>query len=794
MTVAIDFSGLAAQLLASAESYVREWLPAGRRRGNEYVVGSVRGDEGDSLSINLNSGVWMDFATGEKGGDLISLYAAIHGLTQAQAARALGGVNGHDHAPPSAAKRKPTVIDAPLQRPPEDAEPPGPHRKHGPHTMLHAYRDAEGLLMYVARYDLPDGSKQFSPWRWTSTGWQAKAAPKPRPLYGLDALAQRPHDRVMLVEGEKCADALRPVLRRHVVMTWPGGASAVDTVDWAPLAGRKVDIWPDNDTPGRAAMAKVAEKLIKLGCQDIRLIDPTGQSEGWDAADAVAAGMDAKAIARWIKRNGGRHITSVRLQAAGSGLHATDATPSSTPHLASGSPPITPDPATPALSIFHNEDAPASFDPRLDRLLAHRMDGRWHQIGIPQDFIVNNRAIANEDTVHRFCEYFDGVFWFDTFLSRPMTTWMTGVARPIDTATLQALTVWLQRNLALTKISPNTIKAGIGAYTSLHRRNCAQEWLHSLKWDGNERLKLVLPAAFGTDDDEYHAAVGRCFFVGMARRVLEPGCQMDNVMLLEGGEGNGKSSILRIIGGDWYTEAIEPITSKDFYLCLQGRILVELSEMSSFERASVEKVKAVITNRVDTFRSPYDMLPADYPRQCVFTCSTNRDDWNKSDTGARRFWRVRTGKIDLEWMRANREQCFAEAVARVLRNEPHWDVPQDVATALNEDARITDPWTERVLNYAMQRSFVRPEEMLGNQLLELTTDKQDDRAVSRVRSILRRAGFVSTVKWENGRSIRVWRPSRISAADEPVEQKYRGKMSAPVIPDADLDFDPEVEL
>jgi hypothetical protein len=84
--------------------------------------------------------------------------------------------------------------------------------------------------------------------------------------------------------------------------------------------------------------------------------------------------------------------------------------------------------------------------------------------------------------------------------------------------------------------------------------------------------------------------------------------------------------------------------------------------------------------------------------------------------------------------------------------------------------------------------------MLGNQLLELTTDKQDDRAVSRVRSILRRAGFVSTVKWENGRSIRVWRPSRISAADEPVEQKYRGKRSTPVIPDADLDFDPEVEL
>lgn len=343
---------------------------------------------------------------------------------------------------------------------------------------------------------------------------------------------------------------------------------------------------------------------------------------------------------------------------------------------------------------------------------------------------------------------------------RPMTTFSGRNQQPINDEILSELTIFFQRHLMLPKMSVEKVKQGIAAYCGRNRRNCAQEWLQSLKWDETSRLEMLLPAALGTDDDEYHRSVGRCFLMGMVRRIMEPGCQVDNVLLLEGGEGNGKSSALRAIGGDWFTEASESITSKDFYQCLQGKMLVELSEMSSFDRVSIEKVKAVITNRVDTYRKSYGFLPGDYPRQCVFTCTTNRDDWNKSDTGARRFWRARTGLIDVEWIEKHREQMFAEAMARVMRHEPHWDVPLDKAKALQDDAREGDPWEEAVLYYASQRSEVRPDEVLRD-ALNKPLDIQDKGHIARVRAILRMNGYVSVNEWRHGKVVRVWRPQKV---------------------------------
>ncbi len=85
------FDQLNSDLMSQAETLVASWLPSGKLKGREYVCGNLRGDAGDSLSINLDSGRWADFATGEKGGDLVSLYAAINGVGQGEAAKALAG-------------------------------------------------------------------------------------------------------------------------------------------------------------------------------------------------------------------------------------------------------------------------------------------------------------------------------------------------------------------------------------------------------------------------------------------------------------------------------------------------------------------------------------------------------------------------------------------------------------------------------------------------------------------------------------------------------------------------------
>jgi hypothetical protein len=752
----LDFQRIAADLLAASETLLPSWLPAGKRRGAEYVCGSLSGDEGDSLSINVRTGLWADFATGEKGGDLLSLYAAIHGMKQGDAARALGYTNGAAAPPATVPATEETAITAP-----SDAPPPPPHRVHGEPHVLYAYRTESGALIgYVARWDTAEG-KTFSPYRWTGEKWEAKAFMKPRPLYGLDLLAQSPNKRVLLVEGEKAADAARPVMPGFVVIAWPGGANAIEQVDWSPLRNRDVDLWPDADEPGRKAMSRIAEKLIKQGACHLRVIDPEGQSSGWDVADAVAAGMSGKEIIAWARRDGGKYIRDVTI--ASEPLPPAAVQPGASPALdergGGGSP-------QQALDTKQKMGALLSVPSSTGQ--------RWQILGIDPSVMSNGRPPANEDTVHRLCAYLDGVFWYDTFLMRVMTTFGDRDPQPVNDEILSELTIFFQRHLALPKMSLTTVKQGIAAYGGQHRRNCAQEWMHSLKWDEVARLEMLLPSALGTEDDEYHRAVGRCFVMGMVRRVMEPGCQMDHVLLLEGGEGNGKSSALRALGGEWFTEASELVTSKDFYQCLQGKMLVELSEMSSFDRVSIEKIKSVITNRVDTYRKSYGFLPGDYPRQCVFTCTTNRDDWNRSDTGARRFWRAKTGIIDVEWIEKNREQLFAEAVARLERGESHWDVPLSAAKALQDDAREGDPWEDAVLYYANARSEVRPDEVLRDALSK-PLDMQDKGHIARVRSILRMNGYVSMSKWEHGKVVRVWRPMKVKL---PAKREYEDVMQA----------------
>jgi hypothetical protein len=121
------------------------------------------------------------------------------------------------------------------------------------------YTDAAGdLLGYVARYDT-DSGKEIRCWTWGAKGdteprWGCGHWSKPRPLYGLHRLAQQPTAPVLIVEGEKAADAAQLLLPHYAVITWPGGAKAWKHADWAPLRGRRCDLWPDNDEAGVGAM------------------------------------------------------------------------------------------------------------------------------------------------------------------------------------------------------------------------------------------------------------------------------------------------------------------------------------------------------------------------------------------------------------------------------------------------------------------------------------------------------------------------------------------------------------
>jgi putative DNA primase/helicase len=296
----LDFDGLARQLLASAETHLSSWLPAGRKRGNSWVAGDLSGAAGQSLKVNITTGAWADFATGDHGSDLVSLYAAIYSLPMGEAYRELGGetkpatrMNGH-HAKPQAQQEPTRRVVTPV--PEACADCPCTHPRYGPPAARWTYFDGNGeVLGYVARYEPAGERKQIVPWTWDGERWGMGQWPSPRPLYGLQDLDARPDSAILVVEGEKAADAARRFATPYVVITWPAGAMATDKADWTPLTGRKVLLWPDADEPGKKAMQRVAQ-IIHERASEVKVLDVADQPDGWDAADAEFTGWaDCKA-------------------------------------------------------------------------------------------------------------------------------------------------------------------------------------------------------------------------------------------------------------------------------------------------------------------------------------------------------------------------------------------------------------------------------------------------------------------------------------------------------------------
>lgn len=266
-----------AELIARLETVLASLFPAGKSRRGKFVIGDSLGSPGDSLEVVLDgekAGLWTDRAEGS-GGDIFDLIATHHRLdAQRDFARVLDEASrllGRAQALPRAKQKKAPPID-----------------DLGPATAKWDYLDADGQLVAVVyRYDPLGGRKEFRPW---DAKRRKAAPPEPRPLYHQPGIATA--DIVVLVEGEKCAQAL--IDAGIVATTAMHGANApVDKTDWSPLAGKAVLLWPDKDVPGWEYATAAAQAALAIGAVscDI-LLPPDDKPEGWDAADALAEGHD----------------------------------------------------------------------------------------------------------------------------------------------------------------------------------------------------------------------------------------------------------------------------------------------------------------------------------------------------------------------------------------------------------------------------------------------------------------------------------------------------------------------
>lgn len=337
-----SFADVKAASLKAIDRVLAHWLPNGKREdgGKEYTAPNpTRADKhSGSFKVNLSKGTWSDFATGDKGGDLIDLVRYLDGGTDLEACNKLAdflSVTASSGPEPIASSKAKAPEWVPVLPIPDEAmrKVPARHRQHGAPSKVWIYKSAESLpLMVLYRFDLgPDESgtprKVFAPLTWCKGApgthqWRWQGLPDPRPLLHLDQLAQRPSAPVVVVEGEKSSDAAAQLLPEHVATCWPNGTNSWRKADFRPLTGRDVLLWPDNDAPGLGCMDELAEHLHKLGARSVRMLaltvfskrpsldgeQPTfaegGEwAEGDDAADAQTKGWTPAHLAE-LERTG----------------------------------------------------------------------------------------------------------------------------------------------------------------------------------------------------------------------------------------------------------------------------------------------------------------------------------------------------------------------------------------------------------------------------------------------------------------------------------------------------------
>ncbi|MEF9895390.1 MAG: virulence-associated E family protein [Clostridia bacterium] len=215
----------------------------------------------------------------------------------------------------------------------------------------------------------------------------------------------------------------------------------------------------------------------------------------------------------------------------------------------------------------------------------------------------------------------------------------------------------------------------IDLFSKEHRYNDVAEYLDGLVWDGTARLDTLLIDYLGAEDTPYTRAVTRKALVAAVARVYTPGVKFDWVLTLVGGQGVGKSTFFRILGGRWFCDSLTTFDGKDPCEVIQGKWLVELGELSALTKSEMSTVKQFLSRQDDTYRAAYGRRSETYPRRCVFFGTTNEQEFLRDATGDRRWWpvEVRTTvprACVFTELAPVRDQVWAEAVACWQLGEP----------------------------------------------------------------------------------------------------------------------------
>lgn len=577
-------------------------------------------------------------------------------------------------------------------------------------------------------------------------GWCLGSMGDARPLYRGAELSGR---QVLVVEGEKCADAVAGMLPLDVV-SWCGGGQAWGRTDWSPLAGRRVVLWPDNDVPGVRTMDGIGAKLAGMACV-VRIIRPPGPefADGWDVADAVAEGWSAGEILAFAKARARAWEPREEVVPPES---AEDRRPDTRPR-----------PSAPGGASVTDISTRLPADP--DPYAARAEHINWQSnLSIDTDGNLIKKSANNVKWFLRGHRDLAGLFAFNeldraVYITRP-APWhrKNGPfrARRISDDDAFEVQAWLDRHQKLTP-NKDMVHAGIDNAAAVNQFHPIREYLDALKWDGTRRVQGgtdLEPFAI-TYLDSQPAPIFNIFMtkflIGAVARVMRPGCMVKTMPVMEGRQDLFKSTFVRALatldGIEYCTDNIGDITREQNIMLTHGKWLIEISELAAIKRTDVEPTKAFLSRTVDTYRAPFARKPIDVPRQFVMIGTHNPSGWGylKDPTGNRRYWPVPVGKIDIDAVRRDAPQIWAEVVELYRSGMKWWlsDEECEMADALTEAREVEDPWGMKIDGILYDKTGQALEIAEVISAMGLPVGQSDEVAAKRVAQHLAKRGYVS---------------------------------------------------
>jgi predicted P-loop ATPase len=402
----------------------------------------------------------------------------------------------------------------------------------------------------------------------------------------------------------------------------------------------------------------------------------------------------------------------------------------------------------------------------------------------PYSNVANISAIIEQSTE------WDRVFAYNEFtdelmLMRPVpgakTPRNSFKPRQVKDSDFVAVQVWLQRH-GFTSVGKPVVIDAVLANAEQEVISPVRHYLEGIAtrvgWSPEtheSRIHMLCEKYLGATADEgkagahprYLSGVSRRFMVAAVARAFRPGCKMDTMLVLEGPQGAGKSTAIRILAGDdWFSDCLPSVGTKDASDHLRGKWFIELSELSAMSKTEVEATKAFISRQEERYRRPYDRSETTYKRRCVFVGTTNQDTYLRDETGNRRFWPVRVGKIDQDALRRDRDLLWAEAVYW-YRQGKKWHMPKAVSS-LAEAAQLSrvsdDIWQadlDRALEGVNEVSLIEAADKL---LLDRTKMSRVEQ--NRLTACLKALGFAADGKFTKGEHRNATRYSRSTAGTE----------------------------